>query len=356
MTITFFTGPCAPDAALAAAATAAHSAASGERTLLFSVGPAHYLPFGVPPARVPQPFAPDLDVLAFDALAALDAMWEQGRANRPAQLSGTASEELPVPPGIEMILGFQQIATLAADYPHLIVATGSHDALLRGLALVDGLRWSVRLLFGLDRGPGRSADSVGRALLPTSFLPLHVIDGAQDLRITAEQARATITDPAHASVRFVLPATPPALAEARLAVPALQLHGLHVSHVLVGPARTHGEIFEAARQIWASRPVLAMPNDQNSELAALAALGAQISGDSAVPLVPPIAFAHAGQAALVIALPGLPNGAITLTLSGDELIVRIGPYRRHMLLPDGLRGVTSIKAVREGELLIVRKR
>ena len=43
------------------------------------------------------------------------------------------------------------------------------------------------------------------------------------------------------------------------------------------------------------------------------------------------------------------------TLSGDELIIRIGAYRRHILLPEALRG-GAIKATREGEYLIVRRR
>jgi arsenite-transporting ATPase len=72
--------------------------------------------------------------------------------------------------------------------------------------------------------------------------------------------------------------------------------------------------------------------------------------------VPPIAFQHGGEPAVAIELPGLPRGAVHLTLSGDELIVQIGPYRRHVLLPDGLRGVTGIKAMREGDVLIVRRR
>jgi hypothetical protein len=55
-------------------------------------------------------------------------------------------------------------------------------------------------------------------------------------------------------------------------------------------------------------------------------------------------------------LPGLPREALGLTLSGDELIVRAGPYRRHLLLPEGLRGVTGIKATKQGETLIVRPR
>ena len=40
----------------------------------------------------------------------------------------------------------------------------------------------------------------------------------------------------------------------------------------------------------------------------------------------------------------------------DELIVRVGPYRRHILLPDSLRGTSAIRATREGEHLVVRRR
>jgi arsenite/tail-anchored protein-transporting ATPase len=69
----------------------------------------------------------------------------------------------------------------------------------------------------------------------------------------------------------------------------------------------------------------------------------------------PIAEAWQGAPAIAIELPGLPKNALQLTLSGDELIVRIGAYRRHILLPEGLRG-GAIKATREGEYLIVRKR
>ncbi len=55
-------------------------------------------------------------------------------------------------------------------------------------------------------------------------------------------------------------------------------------------------------------------------------------------------------------LPGLPREQLGLTLSGDELIVRAGPYRRHLLLPDGLRGVSAIKASKQGDTLLVQPR
>jgi arsenite-transporting ATPase len=55
-------------------------------------------------------------------------------------------------------------------------------------------------------------------------------------------------------------------------------------------------------------------------------------------------------------LPGLPREALGLTMSGDELIVRAGPYRRHLLLPEGLRGVSAIRAAKQGDTLVVRPR
>ena len=69
----------------------------------------------------------------------------------------------------------------------------------------------------------------------------------------------------------------------------------------------------------------------------------------------PILEEYEGAPAVVIELPGMPKNALQITLSGDELIVRVGPYRRHILLPEGLRGA-SIKATREGDRVVVRRR
>jgi hypothetical protein len=59
---------------------------------------------------------------------------------------------------------------------------------------------------------------------------------------------------------------------------------------------------------------------------------------------------------VAIDLPGLRRESLGLTVSGDELIVRAGPYRRHILMPEGLRGGTSIRAARQGDTLIIRPR
>ena len=348
MTIHFFTGASAADVALAAAALAQQYAAAGEATLLFSIGPAHYLPFDLVPGLEPHPHTPKLDLLAFDALAATAAFWQPGNERLPSQLRSLSADELPTLPASDTLLGFQRIGELRSRYARVVVAAGPPEQLLQALALVDGLRWGVRLLVGLNQGPGANAASVANALVPTTLLPFDLSSGAQALRLRAEQARAELLDARHSNAVFVLPASAAALREARLAVPALHLHGLRVGALLVSqPPEANDALINQVREIWPNCPVLGF--DPGSALAAQLAPALNTS-------VPPIAFAYQGQPAVTIDLAGMPSGALKLTISGDELILRIGPFRRHLLLPDGLRGITQVRATREGDLLVVRRR
>jgi arsenite-transporting ATPase len=369
-TILIFTGSAGPSIATAAAATAIHAASQGCKTLLFSLAPAAGLSalLGSAVGAVPTPVAPQLDALALDAPAELASAWEQGRARLPAPLSQIAGDELPLLPGLELLFGLMRLHELAPRYQLVALDAGPHDLLLRALALPDGLRWTVRHLFGLDRGPGRSSASVARAAAPTSFIPSDVLASIQDIRVQAERLRGLLYAPG-AMARYVLRPDRLGLEEARLAIPALQLHSLAVQALIAGPmlpaglegtplaalADQQAAILAEVAAIWPSRPLarLDLLADEPG-LAALGTLGKQLDLREP-PAVVPSAETWQGTSAVAVELPGLPTNTLQLTLSGDELIVRIGAYRRHILLPEGLRG-GAIKATREGEYLIVRKR
>jgi arsenite/tail-anchored protein-transporting ATPase len=368
--IVVFTGNASPGIATAAAATAVHAARQGHRTLLFSLAPAGSLGalLGVAVGATPAALAPNLHALALDGPGDLAALWDQNRARMPSPLGQIAGDELPLLPGLEMLFGLLRLRDLAPRYDLVALDAGPHDTLLRALGLPDGLRWVVRQLFGLDRGPGRSSASVARAALPTSFIPADALDSVQDIRVQAEQLRRLLNAPG-ATACYVLRPDPAALAEARLALPALQLHGLAAPALIVGPLLPEGleqtalaalvdgqaAIRAQAAALWPKRPLARLVLHAGiPELGALGAIGAELAGAVAADGLP-IAETWQGEPALAIELPGLPKNALQLTLSGDELIVRIGSYRRHLLLPERLRG-GAIKATREGEYLIVRKR
>jgi anion-transporting ArsA/GET3 family ATPase len=370
-TTLIFTGNAGPGIALSAASVALHAADAGRRTLLLGLGNAAGLGalLSVSLGSAPQPIAPALDALAIDASAELAAAWERGRARAPGQLARVAGDELPIPPGLDLFFGLLRLRELAPRYEQAIVEAGPHDMLLRALALPDGLRWAVRLLFGLDRGPGRSPESVARAVAPTSFIPAEAIDRIQEARLETERMRAALAD---ASVRYVLRPDRPALEEARLAVPAFQLHGLAVPALLAGPllpetpadarlapiAEEQRTLLAEMAAAWPSRMLARFELGIGAGLAALRAAGAQLgtAGDlAAIAATSPIAEEYEGTPAVAVELPGMPKAALRLTLSGDELIMQVGPYRRHILLPPGLRGA-GIRATRAGDWVVVRRR
>jgi anion-transporting ArsA/GET3 family ATPase len=375
-----FTGNGGAGIALAAAATASSAAASGMRTLLVSIGPSHSLSslFGVPVGAAPLAIGPNLEAWTIDVLAELSAFWQLINKDAPAsspqrRING---DELPLIPGVDLLIGLARIREHAANgYDLLVIEVGSQEGLLRALAVPDGFRWTVRVMFGLDRGPGRSSASVGRAIVPTTFLPFDWMGQVQDTRVGFEDIRDEMSDSNRTSVRYVLRPDEAALEEARIAVPALHLHGLAVDGLLAGPllpatglngtlaavAAQQQRVMQEASQLWAPRPLFALPftaSERGSQT--LGELGkALYDGQEPAAMYtsqPPIERGDGPNPFVAIDLPGLQREALGLTLSGDELIVRAGPYRRHLLLHDALRGVTNIRATREGSRLIVRPR
>lgn len=372
-TTLIFTGAGGPSIAIAAAATALHAASATNRTLLMSIGHAPGMGklLGSSIGHAPSQIAPHLDVLLIDPLVELADTWQHNRQHLPASAVAIAGDELPLFPGMEMLFGLMRLHALAPAYQTIVLDAGPHDILLRALAAPDALRWAVRLIVGLDRGPGKSAASQSRALVPLTLIPNDAYAGVQDVRVYVEQLRDTLIAPGATALRYVLRPDAPALADAQIAVPALQLHGLAVQAIVAGPLlpealagtalggalALQNQLLAEAHASWPARPLARFDLDNEQVgLAALRRQGKQLAATPIGPATPPITPTWQGAPAVAIALPGLPKGALQLTISGDELIVRVGPYRRHILLPEALRGGANIKATREGEYLVVRRR
>lgn len=368
-----FTGPFGASA-LATAQTAAAAAAVAARVLMLSVGPAHPLAtlVGKPALPEPQALSPKLDLWCLEPLAGLTSIWD---LLRPAGSLPIVGDELPIVPGGDLFLAVTQLPKLAQGYDLVCVDAGPPEMLLRSLGIPDSFRWFVRLMLGLDRGPGRSHASVARAVIPAGMLPIpgEWTGRIQEARSAFERLRDELVAPATTQVRYVLPPDRAGLAEARLNIPAFQLFGLAIERLVAGPLlppRTPGleallaeqaAVINEARSIWPGRAVYSMAVSPTAlSVEQLNHLGTQLyANDSPLPNPPPpspITMTDPPDAALMLDLPGVPREALGLTLSGDELIVRIGPYRRHLLLPEGLRGMTAIKAARQGEKLVISQR
>jgi anion-transporting ArsA/GET3 family ATPase len=370
-----FTGPSGANA-LAAAATAAAAAADGARVLLASTGPAHPVAALAGTVAVNEPLAlsPNLDLWCLDPLADLATVWGTVRTTHAPPIDG---DELPLIPGTDLALAALRLRTLGARYDLVCVDVGPPEPLIRALSAPDTFRWILRIFLGLDRGPGRSSASVARAILPVALLPI-ISDWStriQDARVHLERLRDEMTRPEAVQVRYIFSPDRGGFDAARIAVPALQLCGLAVECLVAGPTlptslrgtavdallAEQQQIITAAGEIFHGRAIYALEAlPTPSGAAALAAIGTRLYGEDSPlpgpPLATPVILSGSPDPSVALNLPGLPRELLGLTLSGDELIVRVGPYRRHLLLPDGLRGTTAIKASRQDETLIIRPR
>jgi anion-transporting ArsA/GET3 family ATPase len=381
MRILIFTGNGGSGIALAAAATASTLSQAGRRTLLVSNGPSHSMDtlLGIPLTDTVQTIAPNLDAWSLNATNSLTEFWDQIRPRLSGSLAQLSGDEIPTLPGMDQALGLAYLYRQAAkDYDLIVVDTGSHDILLRVLSMPDSFRWLVRLLFGLDREPGYSVASMDRAILPANLvnlLPLDWINQIQEGRSQFERIRDYITDPSRTTVRYVLRPDSAALSQAQLAIPAFHLHSMPVDALIVGPmlppdvhdarlseeAGLQHEVAASAARIWHNRPVFHMLQGMTTgSPTAFAEFGSTIYDDqppdASFGISAPIEYGSGTPPAIAINLPGVRRETLALTLSGDELIVRVGPYRRHILMPKALRGTSNIRASREGERLIVRRR
>ncbi len=372
------TGNSGIDSARVAAATACNAAQMGRKTVLTSIGPSHNIGplLGVALSSETQKIAPNLDAWILDAASDMSRLFEEVRPRLMGSLAQLGGDELPLIMGVDYFLCAQRLSQAdASGYDLAVVDAGSHDALLRVLSLPDSFRWFVRLVFGLDRGPGQSSHSQGRSLVPTSFLPYEWVSAVQDARVKFEQTRDESTRPPTTTMRYVVRPDVAGLQESRVAVPALHLHGLALDMLVVGPllpadisdsrlqpvVEQQQQVAAQAEQIWSAHPVLRLPlSPQTGSVADMAALGQALYTGHQPGEVPdmllPIIHGDGAEPFLAIHLPGALRETLSLTLSGDELIVRAGPYRRHVLLPPALRGKNNIRASREGDRLVVRLR
>lgn len=364
--ILIYTGSPGSGSSIAAAAEAVRAADAGKRTLLLSyrstAGLGSWL--GATVGSVPGEVAPRLDAVALDTRNELLAVWEETRTTLLPPFSTLTGDELPQPPASDATFALLRIRELAPHYERIVVDAGPHDGLIEALGVPDNLRWVARLLVGLDGQPAQGS------LLPGLLLPPEFTGNLRRVLAEAERLRSLL-DPPACIVCYVLRPDAAALAEARLAIPAIQLHGLAVGALIAGPLlpanpddvrlapleRLQAALLDEATALWPTRPLLKLDMSATVGGHMPLLLAGRAMGDAgAIRTRLPIGADHRGNPALTFELPGLPQGAIGLTLSGDDLIVRIGPYRRIVALPPPLRGTRAIRATREGDLLIVQRK
>ncbi|MEJ7845748.1 MAG: TRC40/GET3/ArsA family transport-energizing ATPase [Acidimicrobiales bacterium] len=387
--ILLFTGKGGVGKTTAAAATALACAERGHRTLVLSTDPAHSLSdafdahLGSEPAPVfDDGLLPTLWGQQLDAQERMEQSWGeiQGWLRQVFAWGGVdevEAEELAVLPGLDEVFALADIKAFAAsgDWDVIVVDCAPTAETIRFLSLPDILSWYMERLFPVGRRLNKVVSPLLGRLTNVPVAGDDVFEATRRFYERLEGVRELLTDPVTTSVRLVVNPERMVIAEARRTFTYLSLFGYGVDAVvanrLLPEAVTdpwfdrwralHAEHMTTIVEGFAPLPILRaeLADDELVGPDALRRFAAALyGGDDPAPARStgsPLTVTRDGDThRLRLELPFADRDDLELGRRGDELLVRVGPYRRAVLLPDTLRRRKVIGANLKGGTLTVR--
>jgi arsenite-transporting ATPase len=367
-----------------AAATALRCADAGLRTIVLSTDPAHSLADALDVRLGPlaTPVVSNLWGQQLDAQDRLEDAWIEIQAwlvevMSWAGVDAVEAEELSVVPGLDEVFALADIRRHATsgEWDVVVVDCAPTAETLRLLSLPDVLSWAMEKLFPMGRAVNKV---VGPVLSKVARLPMAsdaVLGAVQRFYDELDGVKELLTDPERTSMRLVVNPERIVIAEARRTHTYLSLFGYRVDAVVanrllpeevVDPwfkawKEAHAEHLTTIEEGFAPVPVL------RAELAPEELVGVDRLRDFAEALygdLSPADRLHEGEPFRVesdgvdlllrLPLPGADRDELDLAQHHDELLIRLGPYRRAIVLPDSLRRRTVSAATLDGGTLTVR--
>jgi len=381
MRIILYTGKGGVGKTTVAAATALRAAELGYRTVILSTDPAHSLSdsFDIPLGNEPQLITSNLWAQETNMSQTLRAHWDTVQEWITALLAWRGIDEviaddIAVLPGMEELANLLCIAHYHDDnkYDVAIVDCAPTGETLRLLSFPEILRWWMHRIFP----KGRAIAGMVRPLVRlTSAMPIpgdEVFDSAEHLFSELDRVQNLLGDPEKSSMRLVVNPEKMVIKEAQRTFTYLNLYGYptdlvicnrFISEEVKDPyfdywKKSQKEYYALIEECFAPLPVLSLPLFQQEVVGIpmLQAVGKTLYRDND----PAKLFFH-GQIQsikredssyiLSLALPFIAKGDINLARNYDELTIQVASFRRNIILPNILRGLSVDKARFEDERL-----
>ena len=381
MRVLLFTGKGGVGKTTVAAATAVRAAASGQRTLVMSTDPAHSLgdSFEVEIGSDPTQISDLLWAQQIDAQERLEDNWReiQDYMIQLMNWAGTdtiQAEELTVLPGLDEIFALIDVKTHveSGNYDVLVVDCAPTAETLRLLSLPDVMQWYIERIFPVER---RIVKTVRPIMSRMTTLPIagdRVFDAVERLHRNLDAVKKILTDEMTSSVRLVLNLEKMVIAEARRTYTYLGLFGYRVDAVVVNrvlPPDVTDPYFGKWKDIQAEHlvtvhesfepvPILSarLFDREMVGVSLLEEMGNEVYGDlDAAEILyrdEPIRVRKRGTGyVMTMRLPFASRDDMDIHRRGEELFVRVGAYKRNLILPQSLKRMTVREANFAGDQL-----
>lgn len=384
MRILLYTGKGGVGKTSVSAATALRCAEFGYRTLIMSTDPAHSLAdsFAQPIGGEPTPLADNLFGLEIDPFREIEENWATVKDYLSTLFSSQGiddivAEELSILPGMDELFSLLKIRQFYEQnaYDVIVVDCAPTGATLRLLHFPEMIGWYMRRLFHVERKVvgtiRRFTDEIFSVPLPGD----EVYDTVERLYKRVSDMKSVLVDPNVTSIRLVLNPEKMVIEETRRAYTYLNLFGFVCDAVIANkvlPEEVTDEYFsewKASQQryleeVEASFGELAIFKVRlyEKEVVSIEALR-QMAQDLYADRDPTERFSDTKPIKIVkrgkdywleLNLPFAEKGEIHLLRKGDELIIKVGAIKRHLVLPHILAKQEPKGAKFENGLLQVR--
>ncbi len=368
-----------------AAATALKAAQGGKKALVMSTDPAHSLSdaFDTEIGPEPKEMATGVWAQEMDHTSMIEDNWAEIQAYMTTifewQGANTlAAEELAMLPGMDELFGLLMVRrhNQEGEYDALIVDAAPTGETLKLLSLPDQMSWYVEKIFPIQRRAAKLVRPFANRAKSLPPLPEDSVFAAgQRFYEAIAGVEEILTDRENASVRLVANAEKMVIAEARRAFTYLNLYDYGVDAVVVNrllPDSVTDPYFAGWRESqkrhmktiedsFAPIPILKarLFDREMFGTEALEALADDVFEEDVDPLGMLFQGAahdivkNGGGYEVIFNLPLADKSAVDLSKKGAELFVRVGSYRRNILLPDALARLAAAGAsIEDGQLKV----
>ena len=367
MRVLLFTGKGGVGKTTVAAATAVRAAQAGHRTLVMSTDPAHSLgdSFDVEIGGAATPVATNLWAEQIDAQERLESNWREIQdyfiqLMNWAGVDTIQAEELSVIPGLDEIFSLIDVKTHVEGgrYDLLVVDCAPTAETLRLLSLPEIMNWYIERIFPVQRRVVRGVRPIVTKMTSLPIAGDRFFAAVERLHRNLDAVHRILTDELSSSVRLVVNPEKMVIAEARRTYTYLGLFGYRVDAVVVNriiPDDVSDPYFAKWKDIQAEHlrtvhesfapvPILTarLFDRELVGVPLLEDMGREVYGDRSATEVlfrdqPIRVRRRSGGYVLVMRLPFVSREDMDIHRRGEELYVRVGTYKRNLVLPQSLQ-------------------
>lgn len=389
MRIIFFAGKGGVGKTSVAAATGIKTAQAGHKTLVMSLDVAHSLSdiFDLERSLIdqnrgrPLRVRKNLWIQELDILEEIEKNWGDIHKYISTLLNTTGldeilAEELAILPGMEEVSLLLYINRYARtkEFDVILLDCAPTGESLRFISIPTTLEWYIKKIFKMERTIVRYARPIAKRLYDVPLPGEDYFDAVEFLFNRLRGVDEILIDPEITTVRLITNPEKIVLKETQRAFMYFCLYKMNIDGIIMNrvlPETVHDAYFqdwrESQRQYIKNAETYFSPiplfsvNLFRGEILgqrSLKALADEIYGDRN-PLDrffdgKPYSLIKAnGKYQLRVKVPFIEKKDVELNKISDELIVRVGSFKRHILLPRQVAASKSVRAKLDGEYLSV---